>query len=151
MPIRNSATPVDGDGPGPDLLVDTSVAVALCSLGHVGRPARVAAVAGQRIGSAGHAAFETFSVLTRLPGSARRTPAAVGRLLAKNFPFTRYLSAEGAERLVPLLAIEGIGGGSVYDALVGATSIEHDIPLVTRDVRARSTYRAIGVRLVVVR
>jgi predicted nucleic acid-binding protein len=139
------------DAHRPDLLVDTSVAVALCSVGHVGRPASVAAVAGKRIGLAGHAAFETFSVLTRLPGAARRTPAAVGRLLTNNFPFTCYLSPEGAQRLMSLLAVEGIGGGSVYDGLVGATALEHDLPLVTRDVRARATYRAIGVTLVVVR
>jgi predicted nucleic acid-binding protein len=138
------------EGQGPELLVDTSVAVALCSLDHVGRQASVAAVAGHRIGLAGHAAFETFSVLTRLPGAARITPAAVGRLLAANFSFTRHLSASAASSLIATLAREGIGGGSVYDALVAATALEHGVPLVTRDTRALATYRAIGARLVVV-
>lgn len=132
---------------GPELLVDASVAVALCSLGHAGRPASLAAVAGRRIGLAGHAAFETFSVLTRLPGSARRSPAAVGYMLVANFPFTRYLSPSAAEQLVGTLAAEGIGGGSVYDALVAAVALEHGTPLVTRDVRALPIYRAVGVTL----
>lgn len=141
--------PIGGDE-GPELLVDTSVAVALCTLDHVGRPASVAAVAGRRIGLAGHAAFETFSVLTRLPGPARRGPAAVGRLLTSNFPFTRHLSSGAAERLIGTLAAEGIGGGSVYDALVAAAALEHGAALVTRDTRALATYRAVGATLVVV-
>ncbi len=139
-----------GGSEGPELLVDTSVAVALCSLDHVGRPASVAAVAGRRIGLAGHAAFETFSVLTRLPGPARRGPRAVGRLLTTNFPYTRHLSAGAADRLIATLAAEGVGGGSVYDALVAAAALEHGTPLVTRDTRALSTYRAIGVELRVI-
>lgn len=132
---------------GPELLVDTSVAVALCTLDHVGRPASLAAVAGRRIGLAGHAAFETFSVLTRLPGAARRSPAAIGRILGSNFPYTRHLSAASAADLVATLAAEGLGGGSVYDALVAAAAVEQEVPLVTRDTRALPTYRAIGATL----
>lgn len=52
---------------GPELLVDTSLAVALSVRDHEAHNAALAAVTGQRIGLAGHAAFETFSVLTRLP------------------------------------------------------------------------------------
>jgi predicted nucleic acid-binding protein len=33
----------------------------------------------------------------------------------------------------------------VYDALVGATAAEHGLPLVTRDLRAVDTYRALDV------
>lgn len=139
-----------GDSEGPELLVDTSVAVALCLLDHVGRSASVAAVGGCRIGLAGHAAFETFSVLTRLPGAARISPAAVGRLLVANFPFTRHLSASSASSLIATLGHEGIGGGSVYDALVAAAALEHGVSLVTRDTRALPTYRAVGTSLLVV-
>ncbi|MDQ2710066.1 MAG: VapC toxin family PIN domain ribonuclease, partial [Actinomycetota bacterium] len=64
---------------GPELLVDTSVAVALSVADHEGRAACRAGVEGRRIGLAGHAAFETFSVLTRLPGPARRSVTAVSR------------------------------------------------------------------------
>ena len=96
-------------------------------------------------GLAGHAAFETFSVLTRLPPPARRAPAVILELLAANFPANRHLSAEGATELLRRLAGVGISGGSVYDALVGAAAAEHGIVLLTRDRRALSTYRALDV------
>lgn len=137
--------------PGPELLVDTSVAVALSTLDHQGRPATLAAVSGRRIGLAGHAAFESYSVLTRLPGSARRTPAAVARLLAANFPHTRFLSQAGTGQLLGRLVEAGVSGGAVYDALVGATATECGLPLVTRDLRALRTYRALDVDVLVVR
>ncbi len=41
----------------------------------------------------------------------------------------------------------GIGGGAVYDALVGATAREHGLTLMTRDRRALETYRALDVRV----
>lgn len=135
---------------GPELLVDTSVAVALSVAGHEGNAASVAAIKGRRIGLAGHAAFETFSVLTRLPGSARRTPATVGRLLSVNFPYTRFLSAAAAESALRVMATHGIAGGSVYDALVGSAAAEVGVPLLTRDGRALRTYQAMDVEVVFV-
>jgi predicted nucleic acid-binding protein len=135
---------------GPDLLVDTSVAVALSVADHEGRAACRAVVEGRRIGLAGHAAFETFSVLTRLPAPARRTPAAVSRLVRHNFPYGRQLGPEAAEALFDRLAEIGISGGAVYDALVGATAVEHRIPLVSRNRRALGTYRALDVEVILV-
>ena len=128
-------------------LVDTSVAVALLTTDHVAHDAVFAAVAGRRLGLAGHAAYETYSVLTRLPPPARRTPAAVGRLLAANFEHSRFLSPGRAGQLLVELAHRGIAGGSVYDALVAATAIEHALALVSRDRRAVSTYRDLGVEV----
>jgi predicted nucleic acid-binding protein len=138
------------NGDGPELLLDTSIAVALCVTGHEGRNASRLAVQGRRVGLAGHAAFETFSVLTRLPAPARRTSAAVGRLLAGNFAHTRFLSDDRAAALLARLPGIGVSGGSVYDALVGATAVEHGVPLVTRDRRALGTYRALDVDVVLV-
>jgi toxin FitB len=135
---------------GPELLVDTSVAVALSVADHEGRAASRAVVEGRRLGLAGHAAFESFSVLTRLPAPSRRTPAAVARLLAANFPHTRYLGQAAAAELLARLAQSGVSGGSVYDALVGAAAVEHGVPLVTRDRRALGTYRALDVEVVMV-
>lgn len=144
---RSSVTPTSAD---PELLVDTSVAVALSVADHEGRAAARAAVEGRRIGLAGHAAFETFSVLTRLPAPARRTPAAITRLIAANFPHGRFLSPPGSAVLLARLADLGLSGGSVYDALVGAAAVEHGVPLVTRDRRALGTYRALDVAVVLV-
>lgn len=130
---------------GPANLVDTSAAVAFVVADHRHHDATFAALADHRLGLAGHAAFETFSVLTRLPTPARRTAAAVARLLANNFPETRFLSAERSAELLAGLAGHGIAGGSVYDALVGAAATEHELMLATRDRRALRTYREFGV------
>jgi len=130
-----------------EYLVDTSVAVALLVSDHPHHADTFAELSNRRLGLAGHAAFETFSVLTRLPSPSRRTPAAVERLLVSNFPTTRHLSARAARTLLSRLATAGVAGGSVYDALVGATAVEHDLTLVTRDRRALATYRALDVRV----
>lgn len=134
----------------PELLVDTSVAVALSTQDHEGRAACRVVVEGRRIGLAGHAAFETYSVLTRLPPPARRTPDAVARLLARNFPHSRFLPGEAASELLRELPGIGVSGGSVYDALVGAAAARAGVPLVTRDRRALGTYRALDVDVVLV-
>lgn len=135
-------------GRRPRLLVDTSVAVALSLADHESRPAALAAVQGARLGLAGHAAFETFSVLTRLPAPARLTPAAAVRLVATNFPDSAHLSVEGARSLLDNLPQLGVSGGSVYDALVGAVAVEHRRALVTNDHRALPTYRALTVDVI---
>jgi predicted nucleic acid-binding protein len=138
MPARDST---------PEFLVDTSVAVALTVADHEHHDRTFTALGDRRLGLAGHAAFETFSVLTRLPTPARRAPATVARLLAGSFPHTRFLSAQAAASFLAELATSGIGGGAVYDALVGACATEHGLVLATRDQRALETYRALDVRV----
>lgn len=134
----------------PEILVDTSAAVAFVLEDHEHHGEVSTGLRGRRIGLAGHALFETYSVLTRLPGAARRRPDVVVRLLAVDFPATRHLSAAGAADLIQELPSLGVAGGSVHDALVGATAREHGVPLATRDRRAISTYRALGVAVEVV-
>src|SRR5450759_2068821 len=73
------------------LLLDTSAAVALVVEDHEAHAATLEALRGRRLGLAGHAWFETYSVLTRLPAPLRRSPADAGRLLARNFPATAFL------------------------------------------------------------
>ena len=136
-----------GSRDDPELLVDTSVAVALVVTDHEQHRRTFQALGDRRLGLSGHAAFETFSVLTRLPPPARRTPTAVARLLAASFPHSRFLSAHTAAALLTQLESNGIAGGSVYDALVGATAAEHGFTLATRDLRALDTYRAFDVRV----
>ena len=138
MPIR--------DDP-PEVLVDTSAAVALLVADHEHHEATVARLGHRRLGLAGHAAFETFSVLTRLPSPARRPPAVIAELLTANFPASRYLSPRAASALMRRLPALQIAGGSVYDALVGAVAAEHSVVLASRDQRALSTYRALGVEI----
>ena len=105
------------------------------------------ALTDRRLGLAGHAAFETSSVLTRLPPPLRRTPFAADRLLRENFPASRFLTAEAAAELLDRLPSLGVAGGAVYDALAGATAARHGLRLATRDRRAIDTHRMLDVDL----
>lgn len=138
-------------GRTPDVLVDTSVAVSLCVADHESHEVAMAGLDGRRLGLAGHAAFEAFSVLSRLPPPARRPPGVVARLLQENFPASRFLSVGGTTDLLGRLGAGEIAGGAVYDALVGATAVEHGLPLATLDRRALDTYRVLGVEVELLR
>jgi predicted nucleic acid-binding protein len=100
-----------------------------------------------RRGLAGHAWFETYSVLTRLPGPLRRSPSDVAVLLAHDFPASAFLADEAAAALGLELARLDISGGAVYDALVGAAARQHGRELLSGDARARPVYEALGVRV----
>jgi predicted nucleic acid-binding protein len=75
----------------------------------------------------------------------RQQAAAARRALSANFPETRYLGPEAGAALLSSLPSLGLSGGAVYDALVGATAREHNLPLITRDRRAIATYRALDI------
>jgi uncharacterized protein with PIN domain len=63
----------------PVALLDTSAAIALVVEDHEAHAATFAALKDRRVGLAGHAWFETYSVLTRLPagsGVRRQMPSA---------------------------------------------------------------------------
>lgn len=133
-----------------DALLDTSAAIALLVADHEGHAETVAAVRGRRLGLAGHAWFETYSVLTRLPTGLRRAPTDVWQLLTREFPGAWFLDAAATTDLGSELARSRIAGGAVYDALVGAAARHHDLPLVTRDRRAVRVYAALGARVEIV-
>jgi predicted nucleic acid-binding protein len=133
--------------PPPDALLDSSAAIPLVVIDHEHHRSVAKAVGRRRLGLAGHAAFETFSVLTRLPTPARRRPEVIDELLRATFPATRFLGADDAGSLFRRLVGLGIAGGEVFDALVGAVAVAHEVPLVTRDVRALDVYRALDVEL----
>ena len=104
-----------------------------------------ALVRGRRLGLAGHAEFETYSVLTRLPPPQRLTGAAALRLIRSNFPHTKRLTPTRAAGLLEELVELNLAGGSTYDALVALAARHHDLTLVSCDARAASTYRALGL------
>ncbi len=94
-------------------LVDTSVAMPLVSEDHDAHQLVDAALSEVRLGLAAHAAFEMFSVLTRLPGGGRRARATVARILSASFPDTRMLSADRAAELLAELPSSRVSGGAV--------------------------------------
>jgi toxin FitB len=130
--------------------VDTSVAVPLLVRSHRDHAAVARWWDGQQVALSGHALAETYSVLTRLPGDARLAPADAARLLTERFAPPLLLSAARARKLPDTLSRLGIAGGAVYDALVALAAREHEVALATRDGRAKGTYDAVGVEVIVV-
>lgn len=128
-----------------DLLLDTSVAIPLVLASHEAHEAVTGAVGARSVALAGHAAFETYAVLTRLPGDARLAPADAVRLMGARFEKPALLDAATARKSIALLADLGIAGGATHDGLVALASARAGIPLASRDLRADATYRRVGV------
>ena len=72
------------------------------------------------------------------------------RLLNARFPSPLVLGSSRTRKLPDTLSRLGIAGGAVYDALVALAAKEHGAALATRDARARGTYDAVGVEVIVV-
>ena len=127
------------------IAVDTSVVVAAFASWHEGH-ASAAATLARRPSVPAHVLLETYSVLTRLPPPHRAPARLVAQFLAERFP-AAPLVLPGAEhaRLVGRAAEAGIVGGSIHDALVGATVRHAGGRLLTRDRRAAPTYERLGV------
>ena len=130
--------------------VDTSVAVPLLVQTHTAHTAVVHWWDGREIALSGHALAETYSVLTRLPGDLRLAPTDAARLIAERFVEPLILGSDVARRLPDVLSRLGIAGGAVYDALIALAAREHGASLATRDARAKATYEAVGVAVVIV-
>jgi len=130
--------------------IDTSVAVPLLVRSHRDHAAVVRWWSGQELALSGHALAETYSVLTRLPGDARLAPADAARLMNARFSSPLMLSSSRARKLPDMLSRLGLAGGAVYDALVALAAQQHGAVLATRDARARGTYDAVGVKVIVV-
>ncbi|MDO5676262.1 MAG: type II toxin-antitoxin system VapC family toxin [Propionibacteriaceae bacterium] len=125
--------------------VDTSIAVAALDAGHLAHEQCLAVVKDRRPALAGHAAFEVFSVLTRMPGELALDGGDAARLIQRVFPNVYWLSGDDSAALRDRLAVAGVAGRAVYDALVGEAARTNEATLVTRDRRAQRTYDLLGV------
>ena len=125
--------------------VDTSVAVAAIDAAHAAHDACREAVARRRPALCGHAAFETYSVLTRMPGQLAVDAPTAARVIEHDFPEILWLTAAQARALRARCGPIGIVGGAIYDALVGEAARVARARLLTRDQRARRTYDLLGV------
>jgi predicted nucleic acid-binding protein len=130
--------------------VDTSVAVPLLVRSHQHHADVVRWWGGQELTLSGHALPETYSVLTRLPGDARLSAPDAARLLDARFTAPLTLSGQAARDVHATLSGLGVAGGAVYDGLVALAAKEHGMALATRDARARGTYDAVGVSVILV-
>lgn len=128
----------------PVLTCDTSVVVAALSTWHthhgLGRE-RLAQIAWLPA----HAVAEAVSVLSRLPHDYA-VPLADAVAMVRRVADGRVRQLRGDRYLLTLSAVAsaGLGGGAVYDALIGATAREHEATLLTLDREAERTYRAVG-------
>lgn len=142
MPMSSGGVmPNNGDG----YAVDTSVSVAALDAGHAAHAACRAVVVRHRPALAGHAAFETYSVLTRMPGQVVVDPPTATDVIRRLFPDACWLEGDAASTLLERCGVVGISGGAVYDALVAEAARVNHRRLLTRDQRARRTYDLIGV------
>jgi predicted nucleic acid-binding protein len=124
---------------------DTSVAVAALDASHAAHDACRSAVVARRPALAGHAAFETYSVLTRMPGQLAVDGPTASRVIAHAFPELCWLTAREATALLKRCGPIGVTGGAIYDALVGEAARRGRRTLLTRDLRARRTYELLGI------
>lgn len=125
-------------------LLDTSTAVPFLLTTHAAHDTTFNALHQLELGLSGHAQFETFSTLTRMPEPGRTSPSRAVYLIEQNFPHTVHLTARRTRDMLSRLALLGIAGGAIYDALVAAAAEEHGLPLYTRDRRALLTYQRFG-------
>jgi predicted nucleic acid-binding protein len=93
-----------------------------------------------------HAAFETYSALTRMQKPHRMSPAVVREWLDLEFA-DRWigLSATALRMALGRLQTMGVSGGATYDGLIALTAAASGATLVTLDRRALPTYALVGV------
>lgn len=125
--------------------VDTSVAVAALDAAHTSHAPCRDAARTYRPALAGHAAYEVYSVLTRMPGQLAVAPDAARQVIRAGFPEVVSLVEADAADLLDRVGVLGITGGGVYDALVAQAAHRHGRVLLTRDRRAMRTYDLLGV------
>lgn len=125
--------------------IDTSVAVPLLQSAHTAHRMVRNWATDKDLCLSGHAAFETYSVLTRLPYDLAVAPPDVLRLFEAWFLPAVFLDSTSQAQALPELVAAGVSGGSVYDGLVGLAAVKHGLTLATRDARAASTYQHLGV------
>lgn len=127
------------------IAVDTSLAVpALLSSHPAHRHCRVMAT-GAAIPV--HGLYETFSVLTRLPGAHRASVDVALESLRTWFPQRALLPLPAGEEVEALadLSVAGVSGGAVHDGLIAWVVRRHGLRLRSRDSRAARTYARVGV------
>jgi predicted nucleic acid-binding protein len=125
---------------------DSSVLIPALASSFAGHERCVAALAGRSPRLISHVAFETTSVLSRMPEGLRMTPLSVRDALDVDFPDSWLaLDARGQRDCLHRAVDAGLRGGALYDALIAATAREHGATLLSADRRAREAYEAIGV------
>jgi predicted nucleic acid-binding protein len=96
-----------------------------------------------------HVLAETFAVLTGFP-PPNRVPVSAAAAALTDLTRERDVVEIDSSTYVDLIAIaedEGIVGGAIYDALIGATARRHNAALFSLDRRARSMYEVLNIEV----
>lgn len=126
------------------IAVDSSVVVT-AAVGDHDRRDLARAVVAREARLPAHAAFESYSVLTRLPAPYRMDAEAALAFVRRCCPADAlHLPARAANSLLSELPALSIVGGAVYDALIGRTAASFGARLFTMDRRALATYELVG-------
>lgn len=126
------------------IVPDSSVLIAALASHHVAHERAVDAV-GDAPGLITHVAFETCSVLSRMPEGQRMEATVVVDALEREFPDPWLGLDRDAQRSCLRSAVDaGLRGGALYDALIAATAREHRATLLSADRRAQEAYEAMG-------
>lgn len=127
------------------IAIDTSLVVALFASWHEAHESARESVPSE-VHLPAHVLLESYSVLTRLP-PPHRAPADVVESFLRGRFAGRLLTLPGGRHRTLLKSVveRDVTGGSVYDALIGATAKHAGATLLTRDRRAARTYEAVGV------
>lgn len=124
---------------------DSSVLIPALAASYDGHERCFAALAGRSPRLISHVAFETTSVLSRMPEGLRMTPVTVRDALDHDFPDSwLVLDADGQRACLRRAVDAGLRGGALYDALIAATAREHGATLLSADRRAQEAYEAMG-------
>lgn len=127
------------------IVPDSSVLIAALASNHAAHQRAIDAV-GDAPRLIVHVAFETSSVLSRMPEAQRMEASVVLDALEREFPDPWLALDPDAQRSCLRCAVDaGLRGGALYDALIAATAREHGATLLSADRRARDAYEAIGV------
>jgi toxin FitB len=127
---------------------DSSVLIPALASTYEGHERCVVALAGRSPRLISYVAFETTSVLSRMPEGLRLAPVSVRDALDLDFPDSWLaLDAAGQRSCLRRAVDAGLRGGALYDALIAATAREHGATLLSADRRAREAYEAIGVEV----
>jgi predicted nucleic acid-binding protein len=129
------------------IVPDSSVLIAALASYHTTHERAIDAV-GDSPRLIAHVAYETCSVLSRMPEDRRMEAAVVLDALEREFPEPWLALGPDAQHACLRRAVDaGLRGGALYDALIAATAREHDATLLTADRRARDAYEAMGVQV----
>ena len=122
--------------------VDTSVAIPLLVETHTSHRSVTHRATDKTLVLSGHAVAETYSVLKRLPGSARVEGADAVKLMDHRFAIPLVLPERVARDVHRELAGLQIAGGVVYDALVAFAARAHGLALAGGSCSASHTTSA---------